>query len=138
MIFAVLGVGNGQIKGAFKEHLKNIDTLDDLDKPENIPNSEYNNVGLFLGTIFQTFRNSLGDFDFNASTYLTNKENYLYWFIWLLSVIVTSIIFLNFIIAETSASYESIKENLEAQIYKEKANLILEAEEMIFDSQRNN
>jgi len=75
---------------------------------------------------------SLGDFDFNASNYLSEKENYLYWFIWLLTVIFTSIIFLNFVIAETSSSYERVKENLVAQIYKEKANLILEAEGMIF------
>jgi len=131
MIFAVLGVGNGNVKGSFKDFADDINNRTDLNKP-SIPNTEFDNVGLFLGAILSTFRNSLGDFDFDASKYLTSKENYLYWFIWLLCVVFTSIIFLNFVIAETSSSYERVKQNLVAQIYKEKANLILEAEDMIF------
>jgi len=91
-----------------------------------------------LGSIISTFRGSLGDFDFEASTYLSSSENYLFWFIWFISVIFTCIIFLNFIIAETASSYESVKKNLSAMIYKEKANLIIEAEEMIFNRDRNN
>ena len=73
-------------------------------------------------------RTALGDFDFEASMYLTQKENILYWIVWLLAVVMTTIIFLNFIIAEASASYEKVKENLTAMIHKEKASLIAEAE----------
>jgi len=138
MIFAVIGVGNPNIKGDFKEYLAEIDKRNEIDQPENIPNEEYDNIGLFMGSIFSTFRASLGDFDFEASTYLSSSENYLFWFIWFISVIFTCIIFLNFIIAETASSYESVKKNLRAMIYKEKANLIIEAEEMIFDRDRNN
>lgn len=64
---------------------------------------------------------SIGDFDFDGANYLSKEENILYWFIWLIVVIVTCIIFLNFIIAEASASYEKVKENLESMINKEKA-----------------
>ena len=52
-------------------------------------------------------------------------------------VVMTCIIFLNFIIAEASASYEKVKENLVAMINKEKANLIAEAENMYLDSWKN-
>ena len=95
-------------------------------------------MGLFLGYIFSTLRSSLGDFDFEASNYLEPQENYLYWFIWLLMIILTCIIFLNFIIAETSASYESIKKNLQKMKFKEKSSLVTEAENMLFDRQKNN
>lgn len=53
---------------------------------------------------------------------------------WSLAIMFTCIIFLNFIIAEASASYESVKSNLESMIYKEKSSLVCEAEEMLFDA----
>jgi hypothetical protein len=55
---------------------------------------------------------------------------------WLLITIVTSIIFLNFIVAEASASYVKVTETLELVIWKESASLILEAEDMIKDRDR--
>ena len=75
----------------------------------------------------------MGDFDFEASMYLQPRENLLYWLIWVMVVVMTCIIFLNFIIAEASASYDKVKQNLSAMINKEKANLIAEAENMILD-----
>lgn len=133
MIFAVIGVGNANIDGDFKDHIEEVDQRDAVDQPENVPNEEYENIGLFLGYIISTLRSSLGDFDFEASTYLTPAENYLYWLIWCLSIVFTCIIFLNFIIAEASASYESVKSNLQSMIYREKSSLVCEAEEMLFD-----
>ena len=78
-------------------------------------------LGLWAGTIVSTLRLAMGDFDFGASMFLTPQENILYWFIWLLVVVMTCIIFLNFIIAEASASYEKVKENLVAMINMEKS-----------------
>ena len=75
----------------------------------------------------------MGDFDFDASTYLTQQENTIYWIIWLMVVVLTCIVFLNFIIAEASASYEKVKYNLVAMINKEKASLVAEAEGMYLD-----
>ena len=137
MIFAVLGVGNPKLEGDLKDYIEEIDLRDEVDKPENMPMEEFENIGLFFGYFFSTLRSSLGDFDFEASTYLSSSENYLYWFIWLLSIVLTCIIFLNFIIAETSASYESVKKNLEQMKFKEKSSLVTEAENMLFDRQRN-
>lgn len=85
-------------------------------------------IGPFWGSLASTLRVSLGDFDFAASTHLTANENRLYWVIWLLVVVMTCIVFLNFIIAEASASYQSVKDRLGAMINHEKASLIAEAE----------
>ena len=95
-------------------------------------------VGLFLGYIISTLRMSLGDFDFEASMYLTEKENLLFWFIWSLTIIMTCIVFLNFIIAEASASYESVKSRLEAMVFKEKASLIAEVEAIFYEKYKTN
>lgn len=69
--------------------------------------------------------------------YLSEAENKLFWIIWLMVVVLTCIIFLNFIIAEASASYQSVKDRLSAMIFKEKASLVYEAETMIFDRFKN-
>lgn len=103
-----------------------------------MPNSEYQKIGLFFGYIFSTLRVSIGDFDFDGANYLKPKENMLYWIIWLVVVIVTCIIFLNFIIAEASASYEKVKSALDSMINKEKAQLIAEAETMYFTKWKGN
>ena len=55
----------------------------------------------------------------------------LYWFLWYVVVTVTCIIFLNFIIAEVSASYQIVKDNIEVLCMKDKAKLIKEAEDML-------
>jgi len=88
-------------------------------------------IGPFWGSLASTLRVSLGDFDFAASIHLDELENQLYWVIWLLVVIMTCIVFLNFIIAEASASYQSVKDRLEAMINKEKGSLIAEAETIL-------
>ena len=44
------------------------------------------------------------------------------------------LIFLNFIIAEVSNSYSKVRERIDAQIYKERAKLISEAEDVIGES----
>ena len=79
-------------------------------------------------------RTSLGDFDFGATDYLTDEEDYVFWGIWLLIILMTCIVFLNFIIAEASASYAKIKGRLSAEIFKAKADLICEAEYMTIHS----
>lgn len=130
MIFAVLGVGNPNVPGDFQDFYNSQPAGEYSDE---IPNQEYEKIGLFFGYIFQTLRNSLGDFDFEASKMLTRGENYVFWFIWCLVVIMTCIVFLNFIIAEASESYSSVKSRLQAMINKEKASLIAEAEDMTFE-----
>ena len=98
------------------------------DPGDGLPMEEYNNVGLFFGYLFYTLRIAMGDFDFDAATYLTDEEKVIYWVICLMVVVLTCIIFLNFIIAEASASYAKVKDALVAMINKELSALIGEAE----------
>lgn len=56
----------------------------------------------------------------------------------MLMVIFSSLIFLNFIIAEVSNSYSNVKVNIDALIYKERAGLIREAEDIMTDSTKQN
>ena len=136
-IFAVLGVGNPKQGGenAFKEMIDDIESGVE-DAGDGVPMEEYQSVGLFFGYLFYTLRIAMGDFDFDASTYLTLEENIIYWIIWLMVVIITCIIFLNFIIAEASNSYAKVKDSLIAMINKEKSALIGEAEGLFPPTQK--
>ena len=76
-------------------------------------------------------RLSIGDFDcIDTATKLPKHENWIFWLIWLLAVIISNVVFLNFIVAEASASYSKVTETLEAVIQKEKASMIHESESM--------
>lgn len=99
---------------------------------------EYKATGQFIGNFLQTFRLSLGDFDFSFlseenSPHMDTKMHLLFWGIWMIMVLMTSLIFLNFIIAEVSNSYQNVKDELEALIYKERALMILEIENITRD-----
>ena len=86
-----------------------------------------------------TLRISLGDFAaIEASEVLTQAESIIFWLAWLLTVTVTCIIFLNFIVAEASASYSKVVETLEPVMWREKAAMIAEAEEMTVNKFKNN
>ena len=54
-----------------------------------------------------------------VSKSLDSVEVWIFWGIWILTVVVTSVIFLNFIIAEASANYAKVVNSLEAIIQKE-------------------
>lgn len=63
--------------------------------------------------------------------------NSLYWAIFMLICMMTCIIFMNFIIAEVSASYETVKETLQINLLMERGELINEAEDMIHATYKN-
>ena len=83
-------------------------------------------------------RTSLGDYDFGESTYLPPHENMWYWATWVIIVVVTSIIFLNFIIAEVSTSYAIVNDQINGLIEKERSILIEEAEDMMLSKWKKN
>lgn len=97
----------------------------------DFPNVEYYKLGQFIGNVMVTFRMSLGDFSFDAEIALEPEESFIYWVVWLVVVATTSIIFLNFMIAEASASYAKVASCLQQTMLSEKASLICEAEEMM-------
>lgn len=61
-------------------------------------------------------------------------DNYMFWLIWFVTVMVACIIFLNFIIAEASNSYNEVNEFLDQVIQKQVADLTAEAEDIIPES----
>ena len=95
---------------------------------------EYDKIGFFVGGILTTLRLSLGDFDFNfieKNKLLDTDTHILFWILWFMMVVFSSLIFLNFIIAEVCNSYAEVRSNIDAFIYKERASLIAEAEDIM-------
>ena len=114
-IFAILGLGN-----EMTDEIKN-----------GGPASEYQAVGLHFGEFFWTFRLSLGDFSaIGAISTMKKIEIQLFWVMWMMTVIVTCVIFLNFVVAEACASYSRVVESLESVIKQAQAILIAESEDM--------
>ena len=66
------------------------------------------------------------------------KQHYLFWICWVVVVIFSALIFLNFIIAEVSNSYQIVRVSIDALIYKERAGLINEAEDILTAKFKNN
>jgi len=94
---------------------------------------EYRNVGNFAANLLGTLRLSLGNTDFNflEDDHLDSDQHTLFWVCWVLVVIFSALIFLNFIIAEVSNSYDFVRQSIDALIYKERAGLINEAEDIL-------
>ena len=95
------------------------------------PQTEYRLLNPFISNCLNCLRISVGDFDFSMMEHLTGYEQIVFWFLWLLVFLGGCLIFLNFIIAEVSASYEKVKEEIDALIYKERAKMVKEAEDFI-------
>ena len=75
---------------------------------------------------------STGDFSIIGSAlYLDPMENFIFWLCWVIIVVVTCIVFLNFIIAEAGHSYEIVNEFIDSFIARDKASLIAESEDML-------
>jgi hypothetical protein len=137
LMYGVLGLGNYKVGGKFRIDFNKweTDTMKDPEMSDGAPGLEYKKVGMFFGNYLQTMRISMGDFScIAASDYLSPSENYLFWFIWTLTTIITCIIFLNFIVAEASASYNEVSEDLDNYIWQQKADLTAEAESLIPNS----
>lgn len=76
-----------------------------------------------MAYLIMSFRFSLGDFT-DVDSFENGTEEWvvrLRWTYWIFSVILSSLIFLNFIIAVVSESYEKVMEIKTPSIYKEKA-----------------
>lgn len=74
-------------------------------------------------------RTSLGDFELD--NYNDEQEieiTIMRWLIWVIGVFILNVIFMNFIIAVISESYEKIMQKLIASSYKVKVEMIVERE----------
>jgi len=104
LVIDIMGIGNRNIDGAFRDEFGGEDV-------EYYPGQEFKSVGLFVGNILTVFRITMGDFAIiMASEYMTDTENAIFWLIFFLILVMTNIIFLNFVIAEAGNSYNEVKE----------------------------
>ena len=60
-----------------------------------------------------TVRDSLGDFVIDDSRYLSTNENYMFVFLIFCIIIFGNIIFLNFVVAEATKSYNEVDARIE-------------------------
>lgn len=97
----------------------------------NNKSAEYAKVGSIMGNLLTTMRLSLGDFQFDLLEELNARQHIMFWVIWLIMVLFSSLIFLNFIIAEVSNSYQNVKDKIDSLVFKERAFLVLEVENLI-------
>ena len=113
LMFGVLGLGNHKIPGSYrKKYLKVDGTLDD-DHPYHV----YSFVGDMIGNLVECLKISLGEYSIiGVSDYLDKRENTTFWFLWFLILITTLIVFLNFLVAETTNSYKVVKKDLVAYV----------------------
>ena len=94
--------GTSYIEGSTKHTVGDGADMDESAK-------DYYAIGLHFGEFLWTLRMSIGDNSLiEAAKKLGPAENRLFWILWLLGVVITSIIFLNFIVAEASGSYAKV------------------------------
>ncbi|CDW85076.1 wd-40 repeat protein [Stylonychia lemnae] len=85
-----------------------------------------NGIAYFL----MAFRISSGDFQLEDYQNQNDILAILSWIMWIIAVLTLNIVFMNFIIAVISESYERVMQKLIAESYKVKANMIMEREEL--------
>ena len=123
--YAIIGLGNNyeKVEDTFIDHKGVNKTY--LRRVNPAAGTEHFAIGLHWAEILWTLRFSMGD---NTGigimkkvpdpTYhqepfkLEGADNWIFWTIWFITVVVTCIIFLNFIVAEASASYSKVTEML--------------------------
>ena len=86
---------------------------------------------LIFAYVVMAFRTSLGDFDIEDYNRNEIEMKELVWLVWLMLMIVGNVIFMNFIVAVVSESYEKCMQTQKAQQYRLKCELIVERESIM-------
>jgi hypothetical protein len=118
LITSIMGLGNANVEGPFKDKYKDYDFKNPYDKCGNtMPGIEYHKIGLQIGNFLSVLRVGIGDFailDFVG--FLNTSETIIFWIVWYFVVLISCIIFLNLIVAEASESYNKVTTTLEQVI----------------------
>eukprot|EP00347_Sterkiella_histriomuscorum_P013895 403362947 len=88
---------------------------------------EYQGIGIFA-YIMMAFRTSSGDFNVDSYKDQSSVLVVISWVIWIIAVMLLNVMFMNFIIAVISESYEKVMQKLVAESYKVKVQMIVERE----------
>jgi hypothetical protein len=76
-------------------------------------------------------RQAIGDYDTSSIIEGTTDFKILAWLLWFIILIIGNIVFMNFIIAVVSESYENCMEQKIQLIYKAKLEMIEECEDLM-------
>ncbi len=85
-----------------------------------------------------SYRLSLGDFELDPFTNQRDKLIGFSWALWMIGVFILNVMFMNFIIAVISESYEKVMQRLVALSFMLKAEMIVERESMMTEDDKNN
>eukprot|EP00347_Sterkiella_histriomuscorum_P023276 403335266 len=88
---------------------------------------EYNGIGIF-SYFMMAFRTSSGDFNVDSYKDQSQILVIISWTIWIIAVMILNVMFMNFIIAVISESYEKVMQKLTAESYRVKVQMIVERE----------
>jgi hypothetical protein len=80
------------------------------------PDKEYMMLNKLFSRVIAVMRISIGDFGFDATHYMDTWTISFYWTMFLIICSMTCIIFMNFIIAEVSATYQDVKDTLHVKL----------------------
>lgn len=136
LMYDALGIGNVTIPGDFQRLFKDENNPNSLS--DDAPNAAYKFIGLFVGNFFETIRMSTGDFAIiDTAKYLDQASSIVFWILFVITVIIGCVIFLNFIVAEASGTYNEVSEFLDETIQNQLADMIGEAESIYPDGIKN-
>lgn len=93
--------------------------------------SPYEFLNMNVANLILILRFAMADFDnIGFIETLSDNENRAFWILWVLIVILTAIIFMNFVISKATYTYDRISERLNEYILKDKTQMIGEADLM--------
>ena len=103
---------------------------------------EYHNIPPFAANMLTTLRLALGDFDFGILTNphrpLNTRQHILFWVAWCSMIVMSMLIFLNFIIAEVSNSYQKVRVRINELVQRERAGLVDRIETLRTEAYKKN
>ena len=115
----------------FQNYTKDADGWATMQEEGEYSGIEYKAIGRFWGNLITIVRMSVGDNDFDSISEMKKENALMFWLVWVLILYIMCIIFLNFIIAEASASYENVSNDIDNFLQYQRANLINESEDMM-------
>lgn len=97
----------------------------------NKESKSYKYLPHILGNFFDSLRCSIGNFEVIKRVKNDRESSVLFWLCWTVIVVVQVMVFMNFIIADTTASYVKITKRLAEIIQQDKCAMISEAEQLL-------
>ena len=129
VVFSILGYGHCD---EANEECRRVRDESDPEYEDEHPGFEYAKVGgQFYANCFEIVRYSLGEFEFGSLKYFSEFEAKFFWGVWVIIVLFTCVVFMNFIIAEVNDSYSRVNRDVDGLISQQMWQLVDECEDML-------